>query len=350
MQARITMLCMLKEEPALTLREVAEKLGVSHQATKRWWKWYTEGGVAKLLQLTVDRQGMNNHHLLLSLRDHINSGTFRSLEQVAAWLGTKPHHRNIAGQQAKGAGPTIKQVVGFLNSLPSTGDVVVWRDLFGAALCRLFDDIDRVSVSLNAKCDLVSPETYQTPGVLTIQNVDNAKVPITSEVADGTPAERLLKNIRLQGFPLEEYHPPIFYSYYYRGSAYLGTLILWREQERTVISRQTIEMIESLDSFFSLLFTDILVQMRHLEPANHAYMKALDRVVAEHDLSLQERRVLTFLSTGASHEMIAKSMHIAVTTVRTHLRSIYQKTGVHSVNELFAQYFMPKVKTPKKHR
>lgn len=352
LQARIAMLCLLKQEPSLTLREAAEQLGVSQQATKRWWKWYTEGGVAKLLDLTVNKQGMNNDHLLLSLRDHINSGTFRSLEQVASWLGTAPHVDAKRGRRSAVKGERLGSaaLIAFMNALPSTGDVLIWRELFSAALRRLFGDIDRVSVSINAKCDLVTPEGYQNPAISTIQLASDAYVPITSNVAEDTPSERLLKNIKLQGFPFDQYHPPVFYSYYYRGSAYLATLILWREKVYRPISRETIETIESLRSFITLLFTDVLVQMRHLEPANHAYMKAIDKVVAEHNLSMQERRVLTFLSTGASHEMIAESMHIAVTTVRTHLRAVYQKTGVHSMSELFARYFVPQVRKPRKNK
>lgn len=339
------MLYLLKEDPGRTLREVAEMLGVSHQATKRWWKWYTEGGVAELLQQTVDRRHMSSNDLLLSLRDHINAGTFRSLEQVEAWLGTSPHQEHKKGGARRESGVAVEKVIEFMNSLPSTGDVVVWRDLFGAALCRLFDDIDRVSVSLNLNVDLISPEAYGDPAFSTVQVIQNSKsarVPMTSEAASGSHAERLMKNIRLQGFPLENYHPPIFYSYYYRESAYLGTMILWRERHRRPITRETVEMINSLHHFFSFLFTDVVVQVRHMEPANHLFVEALDRVAEEHDLSLQERRVLTFLLSGASHEMIASSMHIAVATVRTHIRAIYQRTGVHSVSELFAQYFVPR--------
>ena len=52
------------------------------------------------------------------------------------------------------------------------------------------------------------------------------------------------------------------------------------------------------------------------------------------DLSLQERRVYQMLSKGKSNKEISEELHIEVSTVKSHVSSIYAKLGVRSRKEL----------------
>ena len=47
-------------------------------------------------------------------------------------------------------------------------------------------------------------------------------------------------------------------------------------------------------------------------------------------LSDREKEILMYVATGASNKEIAKRCHISETTVKSHLRNILSKMGVHN--------------------
>jgi len=51
------------------------------------------------------------------------------------------------------------------------------------------------------------------------------------------------------------------------------------------------------------------------------------------DLSVREKEILTLLTDGLSYKMIAAKLFISYETVHSHVRKIYQKLHVNSVNE-----------------
>ncbi len=55
--------------------------------------------------------------------------------------------------------------------------------------------------------------------------------------------------------------------------------------------------------------------------------------VIEEQLTLQEVRLLKFLSEGYSYQNAAGQMNVSINTVRNYIRSIYEKLHVHSKNE-----------------
>jgi DNA-binding NarL/FixJ family response regulator len=62
-------------------------------------------------------------------------------------------------------------------------------------------------------------------------------------------------------------------------------------------------------------------------------------VHAEYNLSEREKQVLQFLVNGYSYKMIAAEMFIAVDTVRSHIKKIYEKLQVNSKSEAVAKAF-----------
>jgi DNA-binding NarL/FixJ family response regulator len=55
-------------------------------------------------------------------------------------------------------------------------------------------------------------------------------------------------------------------------------------------------------------------------------------------LTARERGILDQLSKGSAYKEIADHLHISIDTVRTHLRSIYDKLHVHSRTEAVVKY------------
>jgi DNA-binding NarL/FixJ family response regulator len=63
----------------------------------------------------------------------------------------------------------------------------------------------------------------------------------------------------------------------------------------------------------------------------------------DYDLSDREKEVLQLLVNGYSYKMIAADMYIAIDTVRSHIRKIYEKLHVNSKSEAVAKAFKDKI-------
>ncbi len=62
----------------------------------------------------------------------------------------------------------------------------------------------------------------------------------------------------------------------------------------------------------------------------------------DYDLSEREKQVLQLLVNGYSYKMIASEMFIAIDTVRSHIKKIYEKLHVNSKSEAVAKAFRNK--------
>lgn len=63
----------------------------------------------------------------------------------------------------------------------------------------------------------------------------------------------------------------------------------------------------------------------------------------EHNLSDREKQVLQLLVDGYSYKMIAAEMFIAIDTVRSHIKKIYEKLHVNSKSEAVARAFKDRI-------
>jgi DNA-binding NarL/FixJ family response regulator len=64
---------------------------------------------------------------------------------------------------------------------------------------------------------------------------------------------------------------------------------------------------------------------------------------ADYNLSDREKQVLQLLVDGYSYKMIAAEMFIAIDTVRSHIKKIYEKLHVNSKSEAVAKAFKDKI-------
>jgi DNA-binding CsgD family transcriptional regulator len=237
----------------------------------------------------------------------------------------------------------------FLSTLPKTHTIKEWTDAFRAALQTLLGDVDRVSVSINASCDLLNPTGYQ-PNLIISQSVHTGAKAV-NRLAEGSSEskngdihlERVLDNLRARKFPFATYQPPVCFVYYYRGSAFLGVLMLWRERSKPPISERSLMLMEKLHTFMEFYLSDFAARHQAAQPSEHLFERAFDGLARESALTMQERRIMILQLLGLSYDEIAATLSISLNTVRYHLRSIYQKTGTHSLAELFAKYFTPRI-------
>jgi DNA-binding NarL/FixJ family response regulator len=59
----------------------------------------------------------------------------------------------------------------------------------------------------------------------------------------------------------------------------------------------------------------------------------------DYNLTEREKKVLQLLVNGYSYKMIAADMFIAIDTVRSHIKKIYEKLHVNSKSEAVAKAF-----------
>jgi DNA-binding NarL/FixJ family response regulator len=69
------------------------------------------------------------------------------------------------------------------------------------------------------------------------------------------------------------------------------------------------------------------------------FAEVKDPVHADYHLSEREKQVLQFLVNGYSYKMIAAEMFIAIDTVRSHIKKVYEKLHVNSKSEAVAKAF-----------
>ena len=73
-------------------------------------------------------------------------------------------------------------------------------------------------------------------------------------------------------------------------------------------------------------------------PGDQEEPKAAERAPEIKSLTEREEQVLGLLSKGYAYKEIAELLHISFETVRTHVRTIYDKLHVHSRTEATLKY------------
>jgi len=84
---RIQMLILLKENPKMTLKEVATILNYGYKTVKTWWRNYKEGGLEKLLEWKVEGfKGRLKDEQVKKIEEEVNNREFRTQKEIADWI------------------------------------------------------------------------------------------------------------------------------------------------------------------------------------------------------------------------------------------------------------------------
>ena len=381
-EIRLKVLRLLKENPVYTTEQIGELLGCSERTVRRWWSSYLRDGLGSLLEVRAgEKEEVTNADSKKweILEKKIRQKEIADLKDARSWLTERsgiwytrsevqyllygklkktppwpmPPHSCKNGVTFDGsvfAGSQLHipaKILYFLNELPLTDNTNQWSNCFRSALLSLFQDIDHIAININQACDLKSPVDY-TPTIVLRQHVSSIDAPERGVVVgmpadEGRPSERMMEEFRLQGRPLENYHPPHSFNYYYAGYAYLGTIFLFRESHKSGISGQTLETLDALEPFLIYVIANHVIWYQQNRPAEQLFQDGLTRLNREAGLSIQEQRVVIYHLLGYSYEEMANLLAISTKTVKKHISTIHQKTGTHRQRELFAQYFSPRI-------
>jgi DNA-binding CsgD family transcriptional regulator len=360
---RLLMLRRIKENTLGTFASFATEVGYSESAVKRWWRTYRDGGIDALLtRRETKRNGRSDAEQLEELRQKLDAGAFTSLGDLRRWIEagkmTDGESEGVRYGEAarRGIGtesqpqrelPELpERIIEFLNALPTTGVVNEWVEGFRHALLPLLGNVDRIIISVNVECDLENPESYNpnrhVTQILAADRHVEKDIQTRSQGASSESRE-MLARMQRTGFPFERYHHPYVFGYFFRGRAYLGTMLLLRERSKSPIDEQSIRRVKQLRSFMEFAFSYCVSRYQISHPESHAFDNRLREIVSEYNLTEPERDLLTLQFMGKSYNEIAASMGISIETVSSHVRSIHRKTGVRNILKLFAQYFTPLV-------
>jgi len=379
-ELRIRAIRLMKENPTLTMAEIASMIGCADRSVRRWWKEYSEGGLEALVAektpgtTALARVGEDRIH---ELGRKLQRRELASLSDIQGWLkeecGTEYSIPGVwhlvrrtfkverSWTSAKGgdwgidpfgdplARPVIPpNIMRFLNSLPLLGTIKDRIIIFREALQDLFFDIDKVVINVNFGFNFEDPEGYR-PDVFIAQRTSSERswgesLSVIQPAAGtaGTVAA-LIDGMRAQGYPLDAFHTPSYMDFRLTNEAYLGTIFLFRDVTRPQISMVTLNTLGALESFFYFMLFDLAAQHQVVNPVDKAFASALKQLAVEANLTIQERKVVIHQMLGCSYKEIADLLDITVPTLKKHVNTIHQKTGTRSQGELFAKYFSPRL-------
>ncbi|MBL7989208.1 MAG: helix-turn-helix domain-containing protein [Chlorobi bacterium] len=370
---KIRILRLIKQQPELPLEAIAEQAGCSERTVRRWWKTYVNQGFEEFIAGNGKRGRPQrlDHHGVESLKKEFEAGNLRTLESVRRWiqeqhnveyslegvsrllrttLGIRKDWQTVDGSKpiaVAGANPYNSLVsasfLGFLNTLPTTPDVVQWITAFRDGLQTLLFDVDRITVVIDVACDLLNPGKLDKQQSVTqfVQAGDQkpSSLAVTSRDAEHAPSQRIVSSLASKGFTERIYHPPSCFEYYYQQREYIGVIVLWREKTKAPISRHTIEFLHLQEKFIEFLFSDLVARYQLAKPQGYVLNDAMAALNRDAELTEQEQKVVILQLLGHSYQQMADRLLISIETVRKHASNIYHKTNTGSAQELFAKYF-----------
>ena len=122
--------------------------------------------------------------------------------------------------------------------------------------------------------------------------------------------------------------------YAYAGGLNIGDVRIWRARNREDFSRREVEILDAIGPAFTNAMRTALAREGH-DHGVLLLLDALDRVQARPKLTRREKEIAMAALLGKSDREIADECGIAYTTVRTHLRHVFEKLGVSGRNQLF---------------
>ena len=113
----------------------------------------------------------------------------------------------------------------------------------------------------------------------------------------------------------------------------IGDLRIWRGNNREDFTRRDIDLLNAIGPAFTNSMRTALLR-EGKTGSSVKLIPAIDRIATETRLTKREKEVCLAVLNGLSDREIAENCGISFSTVRTHLKHIYEKFGISSRNQL----------------
>ena len=124
--------------------------------------------------------------------------------------------------------------------------------------------------------------------------------------------------------------------YAYSANTNIGDLRIWRGSNKSDFDRRELEILDAIGPAFTNAMR-LALGREDAERRELALVPALDRIATQVGLTPREKDICAALLQGHSDTEIAEICGISFTTVRTHLKHIYEKTGSAGRRQLFSR-------------
>lgn len=118
------------------------------------------------------------------------------------------------------------------------------------------------------------------------------------------------------------------------GANHLGDLRIWRGRGRDTFQERDLELLDAIGTAFGNALTNLRLEENRLREADPR--RRFLAWTEKHGLTARERDVLALLCKGKRDREMAADLGVSATTVRSHLKSIYQKSCTGSRAALLA--------------
>lgn len=130
-------------------------------------------------------------------------------------------------------------------------------------------------------------------------------------------------------------HYGVNYYAYVAGSN-IGDLRIWRSKSKEDFSRRDLAILDAIGPGFTNAMRKALEHDKSSR-SDIAIAPALDRLAAQAGLTDREKEICALVLQGLSDNEIAERCGISFTTVRTHLKHVFDKVDCSGRNQLFAR-------------
>jgi DNA-binding NarL/FixJ family response regulator len=120
----------------------------------------------------------------------------------------------------------------------------------------------------------------------------------------------------------------------YAATGHLGDLRIWRGAGKDTFQQRDLDILNAIGTAFGQALANMRTNEQKQREADPRLRLAA--WAARHQLTGREQDVLCLVSEGKRDREIALDLNISVTTVRSHLKAVFQKSGVTSRAELLA--------------
>ncbi|WP_299478613.1 LuxR C-terminal-related transcriptional regulator [uncultured Roseibium sp.] len=120
----------------------------------------------------------------------------------------------------------------------------------------------------------------------------------------------------------------------FAGSGHLGDLRIWRGRKRATFQQRDLELLNAIGTAFGKALENLKQVEEKLDRADPG--RRLENWTVRHGLTAREQDVLHLLCEGLRDRDIAATLGVSATTVRSHVKAIFQKSGTTSRSALIA--------------
>lgn len=205
------------------------------------------------------------------------------------------------------------------NLIPLSGSAfyLVGPDMrhLGVAVNNLDPTVERDYYNNFRSMDPLNPANFE--------NTEHSVVTIDSQISES----RLLQTIYYQDFMLPNDHRYVTDMFFRTNGRISAVLTMLRKQEIGPFTDTEVKSLRTIQPFLEYALNEVYTPKRESQ-----------RQLFEQQYSLTEREidVLELLVCGGANKAIANELGLSLSTVKTHLQHMFQKTGVDSRNELVA--------------